>query len=180
MPKERGGNEPGMRQAPVERLWERSREGRKETNSKAKYEEPGKKARETRPERTGKTGEAKAETEHRGSSCKAEPGRNGKEEQRLSSQNPKLKRTKESENSGGQKEKRKRQSVVEVESQRNEGKRRKRSGTEKGEPGQASAENEAGGRRKEIADEACMKLSERRGDPKPQFRVRWKKVNIRS
>ena len=104
-----------------------------------------------------------------------------KKKQRLSSQNPKLKRTKESENSGGQKEKRKRQTVVKAEAQRTEGKRRKRSGTEKGEPGQASAENEAGGRRKEIADEACMKLSERRGNLKPQFRVRWKKdVNIRS
>ena len=29
----------------------------------------------------------------------------------------------------------------------------------KGEPEEAAAENEAGGRRKEIADEACMKLS---------------------
>ena len=38
-----------------------------------------------------------------------------KKKQRLSSQNPKLKRTKESENSGGQKEKWKRQSVVEAE-----------------------------------------------------------------
>ena len=45
---------------------------------------------------------------HRESSCKAEPGREGKEEQRLSSQNPKLKRTKESRNRGGQKAERKR------------------------------------------------------------------------
>ena len=30
----------------------------------------------------------------------------------------------------------------------------------KGEPVEASAENEAGGRRKEIAEKACMKLSE--------------------
>ena len=45
---------------------------------------------------------------HRESSCEAEPGREGKEEQRLSSQNPKLKRTKESGNSGGQKVERKR------------------------------------------------------------------------
>ena len=30
----------------------------------------------------------------------------------------------------------------------------------KGEPEEAAAEIEAGGRRKEIADEACMKLSE--------------------
>ena len=46
--------------------------------------------------------------EHCGSHCEAETGRQGKEEQRLSSQNPKLKRTKESENSGGQKAERKR------------------------------------------------------------------------
>ena len=38
-----------------------------------------------------------------------------RKKQRLSSQNPKLKRTKESENSWGQKEKWKRQSVVETE-----------------------------------------------------------------
>ena len=40
--------------------------------------------------------------------------------QRLSSQNPKLKRTKESENSGGQKEKRKRRQAVKVEAQRSQ------------------------------------------------------------
>ena len=74
----------------------------------------------------------------------------GKETQRLSSQNPKLKRTKESENSGGQKEKRKRQQAVKVEAQN------KPQG--KGEPGEASAEIDAGGRRKEIADDTCMKL----------------------
>ena len=45
---------------------------------------------------------------HWESSCEAEPGREGKEEQRLSSQNPKLRRTKESGNSGGQKAERKR------------------------------------------------------------------------
>ena len=43
-------------------------------------------------------------------------GKNG----RLSSQNPKLKRPKGSENSGGQKEKRKRQSAVKVEAQRSQ------------------------------------------------------------
>ena len=42
----------------------------------------------------------------------------GKEAQRLSSQNPKLKRPKGSENSGGQKEKRKRRQAVKVEAQR--------------------------------------------------------------
>ena len=43
----------------------------------------------------------------------------------------------------------------------------------KGESEEASAENESDGRRKEIADEACMKLRVLRSDPKPQFRVRW-------
>ena len=47
-----------------------------------------------------------------------------RKKQRLSSQNPKLKRTKERENSGGQKEKRKRQQAVKVEAQK--GKKRKR------------------------------------------------------
>ena len=73
-----------------------------------------------------------------------------RKKQRLSSQNPKLKRPKGSENSGGQKEKRKRQQAVKVEAQN------KPKG--KGEPGEASAEIDAGGRRKEIADETCMKL----------------------
>ena len=75
-----------------------------------------------------------------------------RKKQRLSSQNPKLKRTKESENSGGQKEKRKRQQAVKVEAQRRS--------KDKGEPGEAAAEIDAGGRRKEIADETCMKLCE--------------------
>ena len=42
-----------------------------------------------------KPGSRKAERRHLKSSCEAERGRRGKEEQRLSSQNPKLKRTKE-------------------------------------------------------------------------------------
>ena len=37
---------------------------------------------------------------HWGSNCEAKPGREGKEEQRLSSRNPKLKRTKESDGKG--------------------------------------------------------------------------------
>ena len=57
---------------------------------------------------------------HRESSCEAEPGREGKEKQRLSSQNPKLKRTKESENSGGQKAERKRRQAVEWKAQRSQ------------------------------------------------------------
>ena len=86
----------------MERLWERSREERKETNSEAKYRNL-----EGRHEKSGRRERGNRESEsgngHRESSCKAEPGGEGKEEQRLSSQNPKLKRTKECENSGGQK-----------------------------------------------------------------------------
>ena len=52
----------------------------KGNKQEAEYEEPGKKAWETRQERTGKTEEAKAETEHWGSHCEAETGRRGKEE----------------------------------------------------------------------------------------------------
>ena len=103
---ERAGSESG-RQAPVERLWERSREERKETNSEAEYRNL-----EGRHEKSGwrKRGSRGSESGggHRESNCEAKPGREGKEEQRLSSQNPKLRRTKESRNSGGQKAERKR------------------------------------------------------------------------
>ena len=86
----------------MERLWERSREERKETNSKAEYRNlEGRHEKSGRRER-GNRGSESGDG-HRGSSCEAEPGRKGKEEQRLSSQNPKLKRAKVSENSGGQK-----------------------------------------------------------------------------
>ena len=64
--------------------------GAKGNEQEAEYEEPGEKTRETRSEGTGKAKEAKAERAHRGSHCEAETGREGKEEQRLSSQNPKL------------------------------------------------------------------------------------------
>ena len=50
----------------------------KRNKQKAKYEEPGKKTRETRSERTGKTKEAKAEREHRESHCEAESRRKRK------------------------------------------------------------------------------------------------------
>ena len=56
----------------------------------------------------GEAVEARAETGTGKSHCEARPGRVGKEEQRLSSQNPKLRRTKECRNSGGQKAERKR------------------------------------------------------------------------
>ena len=52
--------------------------GMKGNEQKAEYEEPGRKAWETRSERTGKTKEAKAEREHRGSNCEAEAGRKRK------------------------------------------------------------------------------------------------------
>ena len=87
----------------MERLWERSREERKETNSEAEYEnregshgKPGRRERGKlrKRKRRGRTGEATVRRDREES---------GKEEQRLSSQNPKLRRTKESRNSGGQK-----------------------------------------------------------------------------
>ena len=52
--------------------------GTKGNEQKAEYEEPGRKTRETRSERTGKTKEAKAEREHRGSHCEARAGRKRK------------------------------------------------------------------------------------------------------
>ena len=52
--------------------------GMKGNEQKAEYEEPGKKTWETRSERMGKTKEAKAEREHRGSHCEAEAGRKRK------------------------------------------------------------------------------------------------------
>ena len=55
-------------------------------------------------EEKGETVEARAETGTGKSHCEARPGRDGKEEQRLSSQNPKLRRTKECRNSGRRKE----------------------------------------------------------------------------
>ena len=74
-----------------------------------------------------------------------------RKKQRPSSQNPKLKRSKERENSGGQKEKRKRRQAVKVEAQR------KPKG--RGEPEEAAAEIDAGGRRKEIADETIRETA---------------------
>ena len=90
----------------MERLWERSREERKETNSRAEYKNlEGRHGKPGRRERGNRGSES--QDGHRESSCEAEPGRSGKEEQRLSSQNPKLRRTKGSQNRGGQKAERK-------------------------------------------------------------------------
>ena len=72
-----------------------------------------------------------------------------RKKQRLSSQNPKLKRAKASENSGGQKAEGKRRQAVKRKAQR----KSEAKAEDKGEPEEAAAEIEAGGRRKEIADE---------------------------
>ena len=92
----------------MERLWERSREERKETNSEAEYgnregmhEKSGRRERGIPRKRKRKRSTEEATVRRRQED-------EGKEEQRLSSQNPKLKRTKERENSGGQKAERKR------------------------------------------------------------------------
>ena len=151
---EKPGSENG-REAPVEQLWERSREERKETNSRAKYRNlegrHGKLGRRERGNRGSESGDG-----HRESSCEAEPGREGKEEQRLSSQNPKLRRTKECQNRGGQKVDRKRCKPWngrprEVRSE---------SGKTKVNRKEAAAGIESGGRRKEIADDIKV-LTER-------------------
>ena len=74
--------EESERGSPVERLRERSRAGRKETNRKAEYGKPGKNAWETRQERTGEAQEAKAESRHRRSHCEAGAGRTERKKQR--------------------------------------------------------------------------------------------------
>ena len=61
--------------------------------------------------RNGETVEAKAETGTEEATVRRNREERERKKQRLSSQNPKLKRTKESENSGGQKVKRKRETV---------------------------------------------------------------------
>ena len=67
------------RGSPVERLRERSRAGRKETNSRAEYENrEGRHGKPGRKER-GKPGSESGGV-HRGSHCEAEAGSEGKEE----------------------------------------------------------------------------------------------------
>ena len=98
----------------MEQLWERSREGRRETNSEAEYREPER--RHGKPGR--KEGRKTWKRKRKGALWKPLGGGNrkkGKEEQRLSSQNPKLKRTKERENSGGQKVNGKKRKATEAE-----------------------------------------------------------------
>ena len=56
-----------------------AKRGRAKGNEQeAEYREPGRKAWETRPERTGKTEGTKVRAEHCGSHCEAEAGRSGK------------------------------------------------------------------------------------------------------
>ena len=79
----------------------------KETNREAKYKNLEGKHEKLGWRERGNRGSESGDG-HWESNCEAEPGRKGKEEQRLSSQNPKLRRTKECRNSGGQKVERKR------------------------------------------------------------------------
>ena len=69
------------RSAPAERLWERSREERKETNSEAEY-----KNLEGRHEKSGRRERGNRRSEsgggEQGSRCEAELRENGKEEQK--------------------------------------------------------------------------------------------------
>ena len=85
--------ERSKREAPVEQLWERSWEGRKETNRKPSTRTVSK-AWETRPGRTGRTVKARVEAAHWGSHCEAELGSAERKKQRLSSEMLKRKRTK--------------------------------------------------------------------------------------
>ena len=77
------------REALEEQLRERIKEGRKETISRAKYKNLEGKHEKSGWRERGNRGSESGDG-HRESSCEAEPGREGKEEQRLSSQNPKL------------------------------------------------------------------------------------------
>ena len=73
--------ERSKREAPVERLWERNWEGRKETNSRAEYENrEGRHGKPGRKER-GKPG-SESGGAHRGSHCEAEAGRAERKKQR--------------------------------------------------------------------------------------------------
>ena len=67
-----GRGEP-EREALVEQLWERSEVGRKETNRKPSTG-TGKERMRNQAGKSGEAQEAKAEREHRGSHCEAEPG----------------------------------------------------------------------------------------------------------
>ena len=78
-----------------------------------------------------------------------------------------------SENSGGQKAEGKHQTGAERKAQR----RSEAKAEDRGEPEEAAAENEAGGRRKEIADEAiretaCVKAERLT----PPFHEKWRKA----
>ena len=155
MPGIRGRKEPERRQAPEERLWERIREERKETNREAEYRNrEGTHGKPGGAER-GKPKERKQKRRTEEATVRRRQEEEGKEEQRLSSQNPKLKRPKGSENSGGQKAEGKHRSGVERKAQRGR-KRKRKTGVSREE---AAAENEAGGRRKEIADEAIRETA---------------------
>ena len=61
----------------MEQLWERNREGRKETNRKPSTR-TGKEGMGNQAGKNGESQEAKAERRHRGSHCEAEAGRKRK------------------------------------------------------------------------------------------------------
>ena len=62
----------------MERLWERSREGRKETNRKLSTG-TGKESMRDQAGENGENRRSESGDGHRESSCDAEPGREGKE-----------------------------------------------------------------------------------------------------
>ena len=79
----------------MEQLWERNREGRKETNRKLSTG-AGKESMRDQAGRKGETEEAKAETGTGEATVRRKQEEKGKEEQKLSSEVLKRKRTKES------------------------------------------------------------------------------------
>ena len=119
-PEVKNARSESRRQAPDKRLWERSREERKETNSKAEYRNRERTHGKPGGAERGKPRKRKQNRSTEEATVRRRQEEKGKEEQRRSSQNPKLKRPKGSENSGGQKEKRKRRSAVKVEAQRSQ------------------------------------------------------------
>ena len=95
------------REALVEQRWERSQEGRKETNRKPSTRIWKEGMRNQAGEKE-ETEEARAETGIGEATVRQNREEKERKKQRLSSQNPKLRRTKECRNSGGQKAKGKR------------------------------------------------------------------------
>ena len=132
--KEPEGKRKTRKRAPEEQLWERIREGRKETYRVAEYRN-----RDRMHGKPGRTERGRPKERKRARSTAEATVRRRQEERerkklRLSSQNPKLTRPNGCENSGGQKAEGKRRQVVERTAQR----RLDAQAEDKGEPERSS------------------------------------------